>query len=400
MHVTGIIAEYNPLHNGHVHHISQARRQLGSDYIVVVMSGDFVQRGEPAIADKYARAEWALLSGADLVIELPTACALASAERFAYGGVRVLRGTGIVNTLCFGSENADIAALERAAAAVNTHSPAFLKLLKDQLALGKSYPRARYDALEACGAPPEVLALLRAPNCILGMEYIRFLKQLAPSIAPHAIERIENNYHDTALTGAVSSATAIREALQSGDDDAMNAMPMYVSARFSMGVPAVTLLQAEPFILYQLRRMSPQDCLHLPDVMEGFENVITRAAQKALSLEELFGAMKSKRYTLARCKRIALSAMLGIDKQLARSVPEEDALYIRVLGFRRQASHLLSAIAKHGDLPLVMRKADAASLPPRAQALLHLDVQAHSLYALLQKQERTAPDFSRQPVII
>ena len=214
MRMAGVIAEYNPLHNGHVYHLERTRAQTGCDYVAVVMSGDYVQRGEPAVADKFTRASWALQSGADIVLELPAVYAAASAERFAAGGVRILAGTGVLTHLCFGSETPDVRQLQAAADALSQEPPAFRETLKEELSLGKSYPRARYDALARCGASETLLRVLSAPNSILGVEYIRFLRQYAPGAQPVAIGRIGAGYNDAALIeGRFSSATAIREAL-------------------------------------------------------------------------------------------------------------------------------------------------------------------------------------------
>lgn len=401
MRVAGIIAEYNPLHNGHVYHLQQARMASHSDYVIVVMSGDYVQRGEPAVADKYIRTQWALEAGADLVLELPAACALSSAERFAAGGVKILAGTGVLNSLCFGSETPDISSLEQAAQALSEEPPAFLQSFREQLSLGKSYPRARYDALEACGASPALLETLRSPNSILGMEYIRYLKKYAPEAQPVAIHRQGGGYNDTELTGAFSSATAIREALFKGDPQAMNGMPMYVAGRFQIGgIRPISLAEAETLMLYALRRMSAIEIAELPDVQEGFENVLYRSARQAVSLEQLFSMLKSKRYTMARCKRIAMSALIGLTKSLSRSTMEDNALYLRVLGFKRNARPLLSAIGHKRTLPLLIRRADIENCPPAGQALIDLDMRAHDIYALLAKQDSPVRDFSQPPVVL
>lgn len=401
MRVAGIIAEYNPLHNGHVYHLQQTRQTAACDYIMVVMSGDYVQRGEPAVADKFVRAQWALEAGADIVLELPVACAISSAERFAAGGVRVLAGTGVLDALCFGSETHDISSLEQASMALAHEPPTFRQALREQLAVGKSYPRARYDALEACGASPALLEALRSPNSILGMEYIRFLKQYAPEAQPVAIHRKGSGYNDAALAGEFSSATAIREALFRGDQQALEGMPMYIAGRFGLGgIRPVGLQDAELLMLYALRRMSTEEIADIPDVQEGFENVLHRAARQSINMEELFSHLKSKRYTMARCKRIAMGALLGITKSHASSVMQEDALYLRVLGFRRSARPLLSAIAQKRSLPLLIRRADIAGCPPAALSLLELDLRAHDIYALLARQESPLRDFSQPPIVV
>lgn len=401
MRVAGIIAEYNPLHNGHVYHIEQTRAVTGCEYIIVVMSGDYVQRGEPAIADKFTRAQWALLAGADVVLELPTVYALCSAERFAYGGIRTLAATGILDTLCFGSETPDLSALKQAADML-AHEPAlFREKLREQLSMGKSYPRARYDALQACGASKEVLAVLREPNSILGVEYIRFLSQLAENAVPVAIHRVGGGYNESAMTGTYSSATAIREALNKKEPTAFQSMPMYVGARFGPGgVPPISLLHAQQLILYALRRMSSTELKLLPDVQEGMENILFRAAQNVTTLEALYDSLKSKRYTMARCKRISLSALLGITKSLLHDSMNEDAGYLRVLGFRREARPLLSLIGKKCTAPLIMRRADCEHLSDHARTLLEKDLFAHDIYALLNPNEQPIRDFSQPPITI
>ena len=400
MRVAGIIAEYNPLHNGHVHHIAQARAMTNADYVIVVMSGNYVQRGEPAVADKFTRAEWALHAGADLVLELPTVCALSSAERFAYGGVRVLAGTGVLTHLCFGSEHTALSSLLLAADTLAEETPQFKHKLREQLSIGKSYPRARYDALLALGTDQCMLDILRAPNSILGVEYIRFLKQYAPHVQPVAIERVGNQYHDQALTGAFSSATAIREALRNSDPLAYDSMPMYVAGRFSLGARPVCLKDAELLMLYALKRMDAKDLVKLPDITEGFENVIARAAQKVISMDALFAELKSKRYTMARIKRIAMSAMLGIQKEHIRLLRSDNALSLRVLGFRHSARSLISAIQKKRTLPLVMRRADFKNCSQEAYSLLEIDRMAHEIYALFTVPEQPSPDYSHPPIIL
>jgi len=397
----GIIAEYNPLHNGHLHHIQETKARTGCDYIIVAMSGDFVQRGEPAIADKFTRAQWALTAGADLVLELPAVYAVSSAERFAYGGVKTLADTGVLDCLSFGSELTDIGTLTGASESLQ-HTPAgFERALKEQLALGKSFPRARYDALAACGASKEVLSALRTPNSILAVEYIRFLNKLAPEAEPVAVARRGADHDSLAVSGEFASASAIREAILTGDRAAYSAMPMYVAGRFGMGgVAPVSLAEAGQLIRYALLSMTPEELKALPDVQEGLENVLYRAVRQTDTLEGLFAALKSKRYTLARCRRIAIYALLGFNQSLLKTAMEEDCGYLRVLGFRRQARPLLGAIGKQGKAPLLMRRADIARCSPAAVRLLNADIHAHDVYRMLLGPESPIRDFDGPPVTV
>ncbi len=401
MEVAGIIAEYNPLHNGHLHHLQCAKDATGCKYCIVVMSGDFVQRGEPAIADKMTRAQWALEAGADLVLELPAVFATGSAERFAYGGVKVLNATGVCTALCFGSEIADMETLSQTAQLLQMPPSGFSSALSEQLALGKSFPKARYDALEACGVSSDLLAVLRTSNSILAMEYIRFLKQLAPQIRPVAISRQGAGHDAPGLSSLFPSASAIRAGITEGDQEVYSAVPMYVAGRFSIGkIPPVGFAEAAPLIRYALLQLDKDGLKSLPDVQEGLENVLYRAVRQCESIDELFALIKSKRYTMARCKRIAISALLGINRTLAAlSMQKEEPLYLRVLGFRHEARPLVSAIARQGTAPLLMRRADLAACSPISQQLLQTDRNAHDIYRLLCPGQGVARDFAIPPFI-
>lgn len=401
MQVAGIIAEYNPLHNGHVHHLEKTREVTGCDYVMVVMSGDYVQRGEPAVANKFTRTKWALESGADIVFELPAVCALSSAERFALGGVSVLAGTGVLNYLCFGSEEPDILLLTKAAQILADETPAFKRAMQEQLTLGKSYPRARFDAFDALGAPHFLLDALRSPNSILGIEYIRFLQKLAPKAQPVAIHRLNSDYNSPLLTGTISSATAIREALFNSNPQAYKCMPQTISTEFASGsIKPVHPSSIETLALYALRKMSMEQLQALPDVREGFENVLQYNARHSNSIEGLLAALKSKRYTLARCKRIVMCALLGITKTHLINATQAKSLYLRVLGFRRSARPLISAISRNCSLPLIIRKADIAKCALDTSNLLELDIRAHDIYALLEDQSSIPRDFTQPPVIV
>lgn len=400
MRISGIVTEYNPLHNGHIYHIDETRKVTGCDYIIAVMSGDFVQRGEPAVADKYVRTEWALKAGADLVIELPAVFSLSSAEGFAFGAMRTLANTGIVSSICFGSESDDIKSLYNAAMFISNETPELQKKIKNQLSLGKSYPRARYDALESMGAPKEVLISLKTPNNILGVEYIKNMIKLMPKCESHTIKRIGGQYNDNALSGAFSSATAIREALYSKSAEAYNAMPAFVSEKFSLVRPrAVRLEDTFELLLYALRRMNQNELMQIAGVHEGFENLLLRAAHNSANPDEFFEILKSKRYTMARCKRISMCALLGITKTLYAQSMNNKAAYIHILGFKKNARSLVSAISKTANCPVLLRKSDTLNMANEAASSLALDVLAHDIYSLISR-DKLERDFMRLPVII
>lgn len=383
MRVVGIAAEYNPLHNGHIYHLEQARELSNADFAVVAMSGNFVQRGEPACADKFTRAEWALRAGIDLVVEIPQCLAAASAERFAEGAVKVLASTGIVTDLAFGVETDDTDALYRITDILYREPPAFKTNLAYHLKQGKSYPRAQFDALSDLDLPKGTIQLLTEPNNILAVEYLKAIRRFAPHIRPIPVRRAGSSYNDTELSGELSSATAIRQALCEGNDEVLSALPLFVSgaAKFDSQFPA-TIENFGPLILYRLRSMSLDEIAELPDVSEGFEQVIARAVRNSPDIGTFLEAIKSKRYTMARCKRIAVSALLHIQKDLPVQVlSDPENLYLRILGFLNGSRGLLSAIASDGSAPVILRNSDIANCSDTARDSLAIDAFSTDLFA-------------------
>lgn len=389
MRIVGIIAEYNPLHNGHIYHMEQAKAQTGAEYCIVVMSGNFVQRGEPACTDKFTRAEWALHSGADLVLELPSIYAVSTAERFAMGGVRTLAGTGVVTDLAFGCEESDLSTLYQLADIITTEPPAFTDALHAHLKLGKSYPRARFEALSDYGVPDRMLEAIIQPNNILAIEYLNALGLYAPSIQPVPITRVGCDYHSDTLTGVISSATAIRAALKAGNRDVLDAMPSIVGGAMLFDENfLITQDSLSEMMLYALRRMQPEELAEIPDVGEGFENVLARAARTVGSIGELYETVKTKRYTLARVKRIAVCALLGITSdQVHATVQSREGSYLRVLGFRKEARPLLSRIGKSRQVPLILRNSDLASCPLIVQHDIDTDMLSTDLLIYATKKD-------------
>lgn len=382
MRVIGIIAEYNPLHNGHIYHMEESKKQAGAEFCVVAMSGNFVQRGEPACTDKFTRAEWAVMGGADVVTEIPSCFAVSSAERFAEGAVKTLASTGVVTDLAFGVETDDLNALYNLADLLDREPGGFRVYLNYHLKQGKSFPRAQYDALADLGVPEDELQILAQPNNILAVEYLKSLRRYAPNIMPLPIQRIGNKYNSTVLTGKLSSATAIREALLGGDESVYDTMPMSVAAamRFDSQFP-VTFERFAPMLLYRLRTMSLDELRSLPDVSEGFEQVLWRAARQATDLPSLLEAIKSKRYTLARCKRILVSALLHMPTGLVEAMRDPDNMYLHVLGLKRIGRGLLSAMASRATAPVILRNADVQNCTEIARTSLAIDALSTDLYA-------------------
>lgn len=320
MKTVGIICEYNPLHRGHVKQFAQIRKQLGDDTVIVcLMSGNFVQRGAPAIIDKSVRAKAAVLCGADLVLELPIAYTLSSAEGFAVGGVRILGG--FCDYLCFGAESADESLLMQAASMLL--SDAFPPLLRDALETGKSFPAARQAALEAMGIDA---AFLSEPNNILAVEYCKAILSSGCAMKPLPIRR-HGSYHEEAPDAENPSATSVRKLMLEKSDWSPY-IPEAAQSLFE-AAPLHTLQAGERAILAKLRSMTDEQFEALPYGSEGLWRKFMHACRSEATLEDILAATKSKRYTRTRLDRMVMCAFLGISLQdLLSPVP-----YTRVLAF-------------------------------------------------------------------
>ncbi len=389
MRVVGIIAEYNPLHNGHIYHLERAKALSEADFCVVVLSGNFVQRGEAACTDKFSRATWALRAGADLVLELPSVYAVAPAERFAAGSVRTLNATGVVTDLAFGCEAPDLRTLYQISDIIATEPPALQEAIKKHLSMGKSYPRARFDALGEYGVPKSMLAAIAQPNNILAVEYLSALRQYANTIEPLPIERVGTDYHSEEIVGGFASATAIRKAIIEGRSEILNTMPNFVGGPLLYDDQFIIPQEAlSDVMLYAIRRMSVAELAALPDVAEGFENVLYRSVRESRTLTEFYERIKTKRYTLARCKRIVVSALLGISaEQVRRLTHSRESSYLKVLGFRRQARALISEIAKQKTAPMILRNSDLDDCPAHVRENVETDMLSTDILRYVTPQE-------------
>lgn len=381
METAGIIIEYDPMHTGHLYQLAELRRRLGEDTAVIgVMSGDFVQRGEFAAAGRFARAGAAVRSGVDLVLELPLPWATGSAERFAEGGVAVLTGTGLVDTLVFGSECGDGAALERLAAALLSEN--FPAALRAELAAGDSFPAARQRAAARLLTEAEA-DLLSQPNNILGVEYCKALLRRASSIRPVTIQRKGGGYHDEAVTEDLPSATLIRALLRNGRrEEALARMAPAMAEAYReeerRGRAPVWRETCERAILARLRTMDEADFAALDQGREGLYRRMYQASREAASLDGVLEAAKTKRYPLARLRRMALWAYLGLTPA---DVPET-VPYLRVLAANGTGRALLGRMRTTARLPVVTKPADVRTLGPEAERLFELEARAADLYAL------------------
>ena len=382
LRAAGIIVEYNPLHAGHLHLLGEVRRLLGGDTAVVcAMSGDFVQRGDFALLRRRARAAAAVRSGADLVLELPLPWAAAPAERFADGGVQVLLGTGLVDTLAFGSECGDGAALRRAAGALLSEE--FPVLLREELGRGDSFAAARQRAVGRL-LGPEDGALLSSPNNTLGVEYCKALLARRAPVEVVTVPR-RGAAHDagSAPPGEAPSAAAIRSLLRQGRrEEALAAMAPAMAESYraeeAAGRAPVFWENCERAVLARLRQMEEADFAALDPGREGLYRRLYRASREAVSVESLLTAAKTKRYPYARLRRMVLWAYLGLrPEELPEKVP-----YLRVLAANERGRALLGRMRGTASLPVLTKPAAVDRLGPEARALLDLEARGADLYAL------------------
>ena len=365
METAGIVAEYNPFHRGHAWHIAETRRRLGGDApVVCVMSGHWVQRGECALADKWLRAALALDRGADLVVELPTPWAMASAESFARGAVSLLAATGVVDVLSFGSETGELAPLEEAAAALD--APEYPEKLRAALGRGLSFPAARQ---EAAGA-----ACLSAPNNNLGVEYLRSLRALGSTIRPLTVPR-QGAGHDGPAAGGFASASELRRLLRAGRGE--EAAP-YLTAPWSGEL--ADMQHIERAVLARLRTMGEGDWAALPDGggAEGLPSRLAKAAREAVSLEDFYTRAKTRRYPHARLRRLALAAFLDLRAAERPAAPP----YVRVLGLGGRGRALLRKMKDTCPLPVIVKPAQARELDGPARTLFESEARYTDLYGL------------------
>ena len=391
MKILGIVAEYNPFHNGHLYHLQKALEASNADATIAVMSGNFIQRGEPALLDKFTRADIAVKNGIDLVIELPLYYSVATAEKFAFGAIKLLSECG-VNSIAFGVENNDIEKLNSISDILIDEPVNYKDELKAQLDLGLSYPEARSNAIsKILGISNNIL---NKPNNILAIEYLKALKAIKSNITPILLDRVDSGYYDTDSNTNILSATGIREKLKNNED-----VDVYLPSNTleNMYKP-VFLEDFEENIIYALRKMSLEDLRELPDVTEGLENRIFYAIQNSKSLEELINNIKTKRYPLTRIKRILISALLDMSKTNLNTFDKSGGpQYIRVLSFNQKGQELLSTITSTTSLPVVtsVNKFFENSNEIQEEMLLS-DILATNIYTMATEDKIMNLDYLRR----
>lgn len=435
MKVTGIIAEYNPFHKGHKYQIDYCKKKLNSDYVIVAMSGDYVQRGTPALLPKHVRAEMALRCGADLILEMPVSVSTASAEAFAMGGVSMLDGLHIVDSLCFGSEYGEVSALMELAEILVEEPEEYRQLLKEFLSNGLSFPSARCQALTEYFKNPhnftgddfdgvltpllnQIVQILNSPNNILGIEYCKALLRLKSNIKPVTLKRQGMGYHETLAEtdgsdrfsctdgNTFASASAIRELLKA------TLTPETISRIASQVPDEISLLLAsslqrngfltedalDPLLSYCILKENADSFCSYLDVSRDLAERIMNRSNELNGFLQAASFLKTKELTQSRIQRALLHIILGI-REVPATVP-----YARVLGFRRESSTLLKEIKDSSSIPLITKLADANSLLDESgRSLLYETVFSSNLYEklLCRKNGRNfVHEYQKQLVIL
>jgi predicted nucleotidyltransferase len=419
MKVVGLITEYNPFHNGHKYHIEQAKKITGADYCVAVMSGDFVQRGAPAVMDKYSRAIMALNNGVDLVLELPVCYATGSAEFFAHGAISILDKLGVVNTLCFGSECGNISLLTLAAQFL-LHAPeAFETVLQNYMREGLTFPAARLKALEHSMSDlnfsdrHSLSKILTEPNNILGIEYSKALIKFSSSIEPVTIQRISAHYHERELSEAgpfnsndlelcnpvISSATAIRNSINQQREisaasltAAAQSVPADV-AKFLRDHYHITYpITEEDFaqiLKYKLSQEDSRSLANYLDISSDLAERLKNIKDFNMNISSLIQEIKTRNMTLTRINRALIHVLLNIKTDTLRKYIEADYTpYARILGIRKESTPLLRSIEKYGRIPMITKVSKAKEqLDELGMQMLSEDIFAADIYnqAVYQK---------------
>lgn len=388
--VLGIIAEYNPFHNGHLYHLQKSLHDTGSSYSIAVISGNFTQRGSTSLVDKWTKTEIALKNGIDLVIELPLLYSISSAENFAEGAIKIFDSLKVVDYISFGSESGDISTLNTVADILYKEPREYKNILSHELGKGLSFPKARENALLMYLKDiRKFSSVLSSPNNILGIEYLKALKKYKSNITPVTVERFDSNYNDTSYTGNIASATAIRNIVKNGSFDILRKVVpestysiLLDNVKIGHIIPDLSVFERE--IIYLLRKMSIAEIAELPDVGEGLENAIKNTANSCNSIVEFLNIIKSKRYTNTRLQRILLYTLLGITKKDI-ALSKKLTPYIRVLGFNDKGKYLISEISKANpklEIITSVKKYMDTSNNKNSKYMLEKDIWATNVYTI------------------
>ena len=393
--VVGIIAEYNPFHNGHSYHIQNTKVLTGADFVVAVMTGNFTQRGNTSVVDKWEKTKMALNGGADLVIELPTIYSISSAENFANGAIKILNTLGIVDSISFGMEADDISTLNNISNVLYMEPPEYKAILEHELSKGSSFPKARENALMMYLNDIKRYAnVLKGSNNILAIEYLKALKKQKSNLVPIGVKREKVYYNSTKIIDEYASATGIRNLLLHNQlEEVRKVVPAKTYSlllnNIRQGTYVLDITTYNNEIIYKLRSMSVKEIANLPDVSEGLEYLIKDASNKTNNLIELINKVKSKRYTQTRVQRILLYALLGITKK-DMEISKKMTPYIRVLGCSENGKMLLSQMNSKAKVITSFKKFEKSNKNRKIKRILEIDKKATDIYTLGYKKESKA----------
>ena len=401
--VVGIIAEYNPFHNGHSYHIQNTKAQTGADFVVAVMTGNFTQRGNTSVINKWEKTKMALNGDADLVIELPTIYSVSSAENFANGAVKILNELGIVDTISFGMEADDVSTLNNIANVLVNEPPEYKTILEHELGKGNSFPKARENALMMYLNDIKRYAnVVKGSNNILAIEYLKALKKQKSSIVPFGVKREKVYYNSTKIIDEYASATGIRNLLLHNQlEEVRKVVPAksysILLNNLRQGTYVLDIIAYNDEIIYKLRSMTVKQIANLPDVSEGLEYLIKEVSNKTNNLIELINGIKSKRYTQTRIQRILLYALLGITKK-DMEMSKKITPYIRVLGCSEKGKILLSQINSKAKVITSLKKYEVSNKNKRfcigkqktLNRMLEIDKMATDIYTIGYKKDSKA----------
>ncbi len=406
--VLGIIAEYNPFHNGHLLHLTKSKEETGAEYSICIMSGNFVQRGNTSIVNKWVKAEMALKSGIDLVLELPTVYSISSAENFAEGAIKLLNSLKIVDIVSFGSENSDIDILNRISGILYEEPKQYVEFLNEELKKGLSFPKARENAVLLYLNDKKYFNILNQPNNTLAIEYLKALKKYKSHIMPIAIKREKAFYNSNCIVDEYASATAIRNMIVNNQfNDIRKVMPRLAYDLLMQEIEnnqyVIDISKFEKEILYSIRRLSTADLKKFPEVNEGLENSIKNAANSCNTLAELINIIKTKRYTQTRIQRILLYILLNITKK-DMYISRKTVPYARILGYSQKGKALISEIYNaNPKIALItsVKNFFDSSNNKIYKHMLNKDVLATNIYTLAYKNDSVANlDYTKKIVTI
>ena len=416
MKILGIVAEYNPFHYGHLYHLNRSKEIIKPDYVIAIMSGNFTQRGEPALFDKWTRTKMALKNGIDAIIELPISYACQSAELFALGAMQLLDACNIITHISFASESGSLDPIYKIARILANEPAIYKKHLRHFLNKGLSYPNARNNALAYFAddlnmTKKDLNHLLQSPNSILGIEYIKAIIRINSNIDPVTFARKDAQYHDSKLKGKISSATAIRNKLKTTQchECVRSTLPKssydIMTEAISKGRGPVFLDDFEQLILGTLRTMTAKQISEIMDVVEGLENRIKRASQDYDTIDKILENTITRRYVGTRIQRILINTLIRVTTDRIKTFNESvGPRYIRILGFKKDSQILMNKLKRSANLPIITKSTHfQRSDDELLREMFLLDTLSTDLYVLGMKSpnyRQGGLDFKTPPVIL